>query len=257
MLGPTLFFLCINYISDNINSQLHLFADDCLVYRVMHTPQDHDILQQGLNNLTAWARDWHMEFNFSKCSILRATTKQNFSIYEYKMNDTTLNIASQHPYLGVTLDHKLSWHPHFEALCHKANCTLGFLKYNLYNLPMYLRERSYKQIILPMFDYCSSIWDPCHQNATNQLEMIQHRAARFVTNKPWQRIHHDSIAAILHELNWPTLQDRRKNNRLILFFKLVNNLLVVPHHCLPSPSFPITRANHQLKFSHYQARTEN
>jgi len=69
-------------------------------------------------------------------------------------------------------------------------------------------------------------------------------------------VHRDSITAILHELNWPTLQDRRKNIRLMLFFKLVNNLLVALHHYLPLPSFPVTRANHQLKFSHYQARTE-
>ena len=86
--------------------------------------------------------------------------------------------------------------------------------------------------------------------------MIQHRAAQFVTNKPSHRDHCDSITAILHELNWPTLQDRRKNNRLMLFFKLVNNFLVVPHHNLPSPSVPITRVSHQLKFSQYQARTE-
>jgi len=44
VLGPTLFLLYINDISDNIKSQLHLFADDCLVYRVIHTLQDHDIL---------------------------------------------------------------------------------------------------------------------------------------------------------------------------------------------------------------------
>ena len=144
MLGPTLFLLYINNIRDNINSQLRLFADDCLVYRVIHTPQDHDILQQDLNNLTAWARDWHVEFNVSKCSILLVTTKQNFSIYEYNMNDTILNTVSQHPYLGVTPGHKLSWHPHIETLCHKVNGTLGFLKRNMYNLPMYLRERSYK-----------------------------------------------------------------------------------------------------------------
>jgi len=72
---------------------------------------------------------------------------------------------------------------------------------------MYLHERSYKQLILPMLDYCSSIWDPYHHDAINQLEMIQHRAARFVTNKPWRRDHPDSITAFLHELNWPTLQD--------------------------------------------------
>ena len=95
-----------------------------------------------------------------------------------------------------------------------------------------------------------------HHNAINQLEMIQHRAAWFVTNNPWRRDHCDNITAILHQLSWPTLQDRCKNNTLILLFKLVNNLLIVPHHYLPSPFFPSTRANHHLKFSRCQSRTE-
>jgi len=120
----------------------------------------------------------------------------------------------------------ISWHPYTETLCHKANHTLGFLKCSMYNLPMYLHKHNYKQPILPMLDYCSSIWDPYHYNAINQLEIIQHRAARFVTNKPWRRDHCDSII-ILHELNWLTLQDRRKSNRLMLFFKLVNNFLLL------------------------------
>ena len=40
------------------------------------------------------------------------------------MNGITLNTVSQHPYLGITLDHKLSWHPHIKTLCHKVNHTI-------------------------------------------------------------------------------------------------------------------------------------
>ena len=142
---------------------------------------------------------WNSTFP-SVVYILRVTIKQHISTYEYTMNGTILNIVSQHPYLDITLDHKLSWQPHIEILCHKANRTLGFLKCNMYNLPRHLCERSYKQLVLPMLDYCSSIWDPYHHNAINQLEIIQHRAARFVTNNSWRRDHHDSITTILHQL---------------------------------------------------------
>ena len=64
MLGPILFLLYIYNINDNTQNHILLFADNCLVYRVIHTPQDHDTLQKNLNNLTIWARHWHnMEFN--------------------------------------------------------------------------------------------------------------------------------------------------------------------------------------------------
>ena len=76
--------------------------------------------------------------------------------------------------------------------------------------------------------------------------MLQHRAARFVANKPWYKNkHNESITKILTDLHWPTLESRRKQARLILMFKIVNGLLTVPARCLPlPPSITCTRANH-------------
>ena len=87
--------------------------------------------------------------------------------------------------------------------------------------------------------------------------MIQHRAACFVLNKPWNRHRRDSITDMLKELNWPSLQERRKQSHLILMYKIVNDLLIVPDRCLPTPS-PITRtrAHHPQKFLHLQSTVD-
>ena len=55
VLGPLLFLININDISHSIHSQLRLFADDCLIYRTIHSRDDHYILQEDLNALTSWA----------------------------------------------------------------------------------------------------------------------------------------------------------------------------------------------------------
>ena len=47
--------------------------------------------------------------------------------------------------------------------------------------------------------------------------MIQQQAA---LNKPWNRHHHDSITEMLKKLNWPSLQECRKQARLILLYKI-------------------------------------
>ena len=67
--------------------------------------------------------------------------------------------------------------------------------------------------------------------------MIQHRAARFVLNQPWNRQHWDSISELLQHLKWPSLQVRRKQARLIFLFKILNGLICIPNQYLPSP-FP-------------------
>ena len=56
VLGPTLFLLFINDIATNISSTIRLFADDCVVYRAINTPEDHHILQQDLNKLVEWSK---------------------------------------------------------------------------------------------------------------------------------------------------------------------------------------------------------
>ena len=60
--------------------------------------------------------------------------------------------------------------------------------------------------------------------------MIQHRAVRFVLNKPWHRQshHHDSVTEMLTNLGWSKLEDRRKIARLTLLFKIMRGLLEVP-----------------------------
>jgi len=81
----------------------------------------------------------------------------------------------------------------------------------------------------------SAIWDPHHQTLINKLEMMQHQAARFVLNKPFHKSsqHQQSITEKLHHLQWPSLQSRRSTARLILLFKIIRNLLVLPNRCQP------------------------
>ena len=55
-----LFLIYINDIAENINSNIRLFADDCVVYQQIDSPQDHVILQEDLNNLFDWSNTWQM-----------------------------------------------------------------------------------------------------------------------------------------------------------------------------------------------------
>ena len=112
-------------------------------------------------------------------------------------------------------------------------------------------------MILPILEYCSPIWDPYQQRSIHKIEMIQHRAAWFVLNQPWNRHHQDSISETLQSLKWPSLQARRKQARLIFPFKILNGLICIPNQCLPSP-FPITttRSHHPIKLQQLYTRTD-
>ena len=70
VLGPLMFLSYINDITTNITSSIRLFADDCVLYHVIHSEQDHCHLQQDLNYIIQWTKQWQMSLNINKCVIL-------------------------------------------------------------------------------------------------------------------------------------------------------------------------------------------
>ena len=51
-MGPLMFLLYINDITDRVSSTLRLFADDCLLYQKIQSPQDSILLQKDLDLLS-------------------------------------------------------------------------------------------------------------------------------------------------------------------------------------------------------------
>ena len=70
VLGPILFLIFVNDIDTVVSSHIQKFADDCKVYRSVPTAEDIAILQQDINNLWQWSKDWQMLFNVKKCKVL-------------------------------------------------------------------------------------------------------------------------------------------------------------------------------------------
>ena len=60
VLGPLLFSLYINDITTDTNSEIRLFADDCVCYREIKCTEDTVKLQEDIDRLDSWARKWGM-----------------------------------------------------------------------------------------------------------------------------------------------------------------------------------------------------
>ena len=57
VLGPVLFLCFINDIAEKQNSDIWLFADNALLFRVVESEDDAAELQKDLNSLEDWARE--------------------------------------------------------------------------------------------------------------------------------------------------------------------------------------------------------
>ena len=127
-------------------------------------------------------------------------------------------------YLGVTLSTRFGtrsspWKAHIINITSNAQKKLGFLRRSLRGCPHSLRESGYSSLVRSTLEYAGVVWDTTVGGEIEQLEMVQHRAARWAKGKrPREQL---SVTSLLRELGWATLQDRRRVNRLAIFYKIL------------------------------------
>jgi hypothetical protein len=231
VLGPILFIIYINDITEGIKSQIRLFADDCLIYHPIYSENDCEILQDDLNTLATWADTWQMKFNLDKSFIMNITlAKKNTTKNNYHLCDHSLEIVNSTPYLGVTITKDLKWNIHIDNITTKANRMLNFIRRNLKGCPQPVKEKAYQTYVRPLTEYCSTVWDPHTKENIEKLEKVQRRAARFVTNNYQQKA---SVTEMINNLGWDTLQCRRKYANLILFYRVAHKTIAIPFTYLP------------------------
>jgi Reverse transcriptase (RNA-dependent DNA polymerase)/Endonuclease-reverse transcriptase len=255
VLGPLLFILYINDITDDIESGIGLYADDCALFREINKSSDAEKLQSDLNKITDWSTKWLLPLNIDKCKSMRIVGSRTEEIEcKYDIQGTTLEQVKKFKYLGVIISENLSWKEHIQYITNKASRMLGFLKGTMYGVSRMVKERAYKALIRPILEYCAVVWDPHHHYLINNIEAIQRKAARFISNNYQQQA---SVTAMLKEMELPTLQDRRQIYRLTALYKLVSGASTyeLSNHVIQHPM--ILPRNHQFKLREINGSRNN
>ena len=96
---------------------------------------------------------------------------------------------------------------------------MGFLRRNLSNCPKELKGLAYITLVWSKLEYAACVWNPHLEKDIKQLEGVQRRSARFVCrNYDWS----SSVTAMLEDLEWEPLEQRRSDACLYMFYTIVN-----------------------------------
>ena len=148
-------------------------------------------------------------------------------VFFYELDKTTLKQVNTNPYLGLIVSENLTLGTHtlsINNIFKKANSTLGFLKRNLKNCSLDCSKLAYITLVRSTLEYGSVTWDPYLVKDINSIEKIQRQAARFIARDYISR-ENGSIQRMLEKLNLDTLQQRRKNARIVFLFEIVRGMV--------------------------------
>ena len=106
----------------------------------------------------------------------------------------------------------------------QLNYETNFLQRNLRQCSKAIKSKAYLAFVRPIFDYASVVWSPHTNSNINTLQMVQRKAARCVFG---DFSTYSSVSSMLQELQWNSLQERRRQARLIMFYKILHKLVEV------------------------------
>ena len=132
----------------------------------------------------------------------------------------------------MVLDDTLSWKDHTEYIGNKISSRLGVLRRARKVLPKPTCLILYNTIVLPLFDYCSPVWDSCGAGSKDYLDKLNRRAACIIEST----------------LGWPNLQARRNYLKCLLVHKCLHGI---------APSYLLSEFRHAHFFHGYNTRSRD
>ena len=107
------------------------------------------------NHLITWFPENHMKLNEDKCHlIIFGTREEKVSMH---VGEVQIEESDDEKLLGITLDKKLTFKKHVQAICKKASQKLHALtRISIYMEPKKLKVLM-KAFVMSQFSYCSLI----------------------------------------------------------------------------------------------------
>ena len=124
ILGPLLFLIYINDLSDNLSTNVKLFADDTSLFSVVHDITTSSCnLNYDLNRVREWAFQWKMSFNPEPSKqaqeVIFTRKLQKNRLPPLYFNDSSVKETCKQKHLEIILDFRLDFQEHWKSLVKK------------------------------------------------------------------------------------------------------------------------------------------
>ena len=158
ILGPLFFLIYVNDLSDDLMTNVKLFANDTSLFSVVHDVNTSSTnLNNDLRKISDWAIQWKMSFNPDPSKqaqeVIFSRKRQNPNHDSIYFNHNLVNQFPSQKHLGMHLDAKLNFEKHLDNIMITVAKTIGLLRKLQAVLPRPSLVTIYKAFIRPHLDY--------------------------------------------------------------------------------------------------------
>lgn len=229
ILGPLLFVMFINNISDYIQYAKFLLYTDDLNYLTIRSNEDIDKLKSDIKAISEFCEDNDLALNESKCKAVIYTRKKNPLMGIYTVNGVQIETIDEIKDLGIVFTKNFSFNTHIIKLTAECYRKLGFILRASRDLNYDTSIILFNAYVRSKLEYCCVIWNPRTLTYTDMLEKIQKKFLRsiylkthgtypFLVSYERQRI----------EFNITLLSKRRENAQILFIFSVLHGHITVP-----------------------------
>lgn len=232
VLGPNLFILYINDIINSIKKcSVQLFADDTLLYFIGDNESDVvKVINEELEGVHHWLHNNSLKLNVGKTKLMilkgRYSSAPTYTHSGIVIENEVIEQVAEWKYLGVMIDENMTFSNHATYVGNKVAKTVNLLGRISKNLSMWSKSLIYKTIILPHFNFCSSILYMLNNTELSSLQRKQNQALRIILNCN----RYTSVKFLLEATSQLSVKQIVHYNTMLIIFKIRNNLY--PEHLL-------------------------
>ena len=223
------FSLYINDLPPAVQtSTVSMYADDTsLCYQSSDINELNETINNDFKQLDIWLQGNKLSLNVAKTNSMLVATKQKHNILksrnegvDLKIRDNDLEIIQKTKYLGVQIDNSLNYKKHIKTVSIKVSRAIGFLKHAKTSLGQETLKTLYKGIVEPHSRYCCSVWGCAGSTELSQLQKLQNRAARIITNSSFDT----PSRPLIDKLGWKTIEQLVASESKTMVFKSLHEL---------------------------------
>src|SRR5664279_5727136 len=223
VIGPLLFLTFINElieIMERYGVKIKMFADDAKLYAEIVSIIDVNRLQNALDALSEWSKEWQLCLSIDKCCVLNVghippTVNNNFNL-----NNNVLPIVNSYGDLGIIISGNLSPRLHINSIVLKAHQRSNMILKCFISRNIAALQRAFTVYVRPLLEFNSVVWSPVLKCDIDSIERVQRR---FTKRLPGLKYY--SYADRLKKLNTISLELRRLHIDLTMCYKIVFGII--------------------------------